>query len=228
MAAWQHSMGSVLRYRSHAENNPGVTAGGIQYANVNASALILDVDDGAVPSDVGAEPYDLIVGEDETSIVELLETYVVPSSPGNAIRFSDSRKRELDGLLEAGGFTLERRQDALDRVDRVFGCRFVGAIKNYGTDREFDKSRLVVQGFNEQGAKELLTKAPTVSRNTTRLLVALAASSPGKSLRLRDISTAYLQAETKVVRRIGISCPKEMGLGNDFVLVVVRPLYGFA
>jgi hypothetical protein len=80
-----------------AENNPDVTAGGVSNANVNASALILDVDDGAVPSDVGAEPYDLIVGEDETSIEELFETHVVPSSPGNAIRFSDSRKRELDG-----------------------------------------------------------------------------------------------------------------------------------
>jgi hypothetical protein len=74
-----------------AENNPDVTAGGVSNANVNASALILDVDDGAVPSDVGAEPYDLIVGEDENSIVELFETHVVPSSPGNAIRFSDSR-----------------------------------------------------------------------------------------------------------------------------------------
>jgi hypothetical protein len=122
--------------------------------------LILDVDDGAVPSDVGAEPYDLIVGEDEASIVELFETHVVPSSAGNAIRFSDSRKRELDGLLEAGVFRLERRQEALDRGD------------------------------------------------TTRLLVALAASSPGKSLRSRDISTAYLQADTKVVRRIVISVPR--------------------
>jgi hypothetical protein len=151
-------MGSVLRYRSHAENNPDVTAGGIQNANVNASALILDVDDGAVPSDVRAEPYDLIVGEDETSIVEVFETHIFPPSPGNTIRFSDSRKWELDGLLEAGFFRLERRQDALDRGDRIFGCRFVDAIKNYGTDREFDKSRLVVQGFNDQGAKELLTK----------------------------------------------------------------------
>jgi hypothetical protein len=165
----------------NAENNPDVTAGGIQNANVNVSELILDVDDGAVPSDVGAEPYDLIVGKEQTSVVELFETHVVPSSPRNAVRFSDSRKRELDGLLEAGGFRLERRQDALDRGDRIFGCRFVDAIKNYGTDREFDKSRLVVQGFNDHGAKELLTKAPTVSRNSTRLLVALAASSPGKA-----------------------------------------------
>jgi hypothetical protein len=77
----------------------------------------------------------------------------------------------------------------------------------------------VVQGFNDHDTKELLTKAPTVSRNSTRLLIALAASSPGKSLRSRDICTAYLQ-ENKVVRRIVVCCPKEMGLGNDFVLDV--------
>jgi hypothetical protein len=69
-----------------AENNPDVTAGGVSNANINALALILDIDDGAVPSDFGAEPYDLIVGEDETSTVELFETRVVPSSPANAIR----------------------------------------------------------------------------------------------------------------------------------------------
>jgi hypothetical protein len=95
----------------------------------------------------------LIAGEDETSIVELFETHVVPSSPGNAIRFSDSRKRKLDGLREEGVFRLERRQEALDLADRIFGCRFVDAIKNYGTDREFDKSRLVVQGSMTRAPK---------------------------------------------------------------------------
>jgi hypothetical protein len=46
-----------------AENNPDVTAGGIENANVNASVLIIDADDGAVPNDAGAEPYYSIVGK---------------------------------------------------------------------------------------------------------------------------------------------------------------------
>jgi hypothetical protein len=57
-----------------------------------------------------------LLGRDETSIVELFETHVIPSCPGNAVLFSDSQRTELDGLLEAGVFRLERHQDALDRV----------------------------------------------------------------------------------------------------------------
>lgn len=43
---------------------------------------------------------------------------------------------------------------------------------------------------------------------------------------LRDILQAYIQSITKLLRRIYIRAPKELGLPDDKVLEVIKPLYG--
>lgn len=47
-------------------------------------------------------------------------------------------------------------------------------------------------------------------------------------LKLRDITQAYTQATTLVNRYVIVEAPEEMGVGKEYVLVVVRPLYGLA
>jgi hypothetical protein len=76
-----------------------------------------------------------------------------------------------------------RRDSAIANGDRIYKIRFVDAVKNHGTPKELPKSRFVPCGYNDKEAKSLLTKAPTVSKNSTRVLLALAASCPGHAVR---------------------------------------------
>ena len=64
-----------------------------------------------------------------------------------ATQFSASRQKELTGLLEKGVFEITKLANVPQGV-RLFNSRFVDEIKNPGTDKAFEKSRLVVQAYN--------------------------------------------------------------------------------
>jgi hypothetical protein len=66
----------------------------------------------------------------------------------DATQFSASRQKELAGLLEKGVFKITKLADVPQGV-RLFNSRFVDEIKNPGTDKAFEKSRLVVQAYND-------------------------------------------------------------------------------
>ena len=55
--------------------------------------------------------------------------------------FVESRRKEINGLWDLG--TLSIATDVPYRV-RIFGSRFINVIKNKGTKKAFEKSRLVV------------------------------------------------------------------------------------
>jgi len=68
--------------------------------------------------------------------------------------FTDSRQSEVNGLLEKGIFEVVSSAN-LPRGVRIFNSRFVDKIKHPGTSNAFEKSRLVVQAYNDQG-KDLI------------------------------------------------------------------------
>eukprot|EP00171_Calliarthron_tuberculosum_P002038 IDg2038t1 len=90
-------------------------------------------------------------------------------------RFENSRNKEIRGLLE------------------------MDEIKNEGTKDEYEKSRLVVQGYNDR-YHGFLTQAPTVQRSSQRMLFGLAMLLPSWSIVLRDIIQAYTQSKTQLKR----------------------------
>jgi hypothetical protein len=81
-----------------------------------------------------------------------LQDDLQPPSP----LYTDSRRKELNGLLEKGVFELVDIADVPQGV-RIFNSRFVDQIKDAGTDKAFEKSRLVVQAYNDQGKELVLT-----------------------------------------------------------------------
>ena len=137
--------------------------------------------------------------------------------------FVQSRQKELNGLLERGVFKVVDKIEA--QGARIFGSRFVDEIRHAGTEKAFEKSRLVIQAYNDQDKRGILTQAPTVQRVSTRILIALAQIF-GLRLCTRDISQAYTQSETPVARDIYAHAPPELGLAPHQILKVVRPLYG--
>ena len=114
---------------------------------------------------------------------------------------------------------------------RIFNSRFVDETKNKGTDKELQKSRLVVQAYNDDEKHVILTQSPTIQRISQRIVLSIAAMTiETTGLYLRDISQAYVQSTTLLNRDFYINPPRELArelnLKESSVLKVLRPLYG--
>jgi hypothetical protein len=143
--------------------------------------------------------------------------------------YTDSRHKEINGLLEKGVFQLVNIT-TVPHGTRIFNSRFVDEIKNKGTDHAFEKSRLVVQAYNDYEKELVLTQSPTIQRASQRLILALAPTLSSTSVYLRDISQAYVQSTTLLNRDFYVRPPKEINeilqLGKNTILKVIKPLYG--
>ncbi len=142
--------------------------------------------------------------------------------------FTVSRQKEIAGLLEKGVFISVNKGDVPADV-RIFSSRFVDEIKHSGIEKAFEKSRLVVQAFNDQNKTLVLTQSLIIQRVSQRLIICLAATL-SMELYLRDIIQAYVQSRSTLNRDFYVqSFPeliKLMGVSSDCILKVVKPLYG--
>jgi Reverse transcriptase (RNA-dependent DNA polymerase) len=106
----------------------------------------------------------------------------------------------------------------------------VDEVKGKETTTPYEKSRLVIQAFNDEGKKTILTQSPTIQPVSQRIIAALAPSlkDQGITLYLRDITQAYVQSTTTLARVIFARPPKEMiyELPPNSIFKVIRPLYG--
>ena len=144
-----------------------------------------------------------------------------------ADQFKESRQKEINGLLEKGVFATVPLSTVPNGI-RIFNSRFVDEVKNAGTSTAFEKSRLVVQAYNDAEKELVLTQSPTIQRVSQRLILALTATliGSGKNLYLRDISQAYVQSDTELCRDLYIKPPTELNIAHNMVLKVIKPLYG--
>ena len=104
-----------------------------------------------------------------------------------------SRQKEIAGLLEKGVFKVVTSADIPSNT-RIFNSRFVDEIKHAGTDKAYEKSRLVVQAYNDQEKDLVLTQSPTIQRVSQRLIVCLAAMFQDNNIKLylQDVTQAYI------------------------------------
>ena len=79
----------------------------------------------------------------------------------NYSQFKASRQKEITGLLEKGVFKLIDPQEVPAGV-RIFNSHFIDEIKNKSTDKVFEKSRLVVQAYNDHEKNVVLTQSLTI------------------------------------------------------------------
>lgn len=139
--------------------------------------------------------------------------------------FEASRQKELRGLLELDVFEAVPAA-SIPEGTRIFGSRFVDEIKMPGTPKAYPKSRLVVQAFKDSGKEQVLTQSPTLQRVSQRILLSFSVSLKNHNLYLRDITQAYVQSRTHLIRDFYIKPPIELGLNKDTLLKVIKPLYG--
>jgi hypothetical protein len=144
--------------------------------------------------------------------------------------FEQSQTKEIKGLIARGVFKFVQYNPSQHTGVRIFNSQLVNKVKGKATDMPFEKSRLVVQAYNNKGKEMILTQSPTIQRASQRVIIALALSLANKNIRLliRDITQAYIQSTTLLNRLILARLPKEMKdkFPPNTIMIVRKPLYG--
>jgi hypothetical protein len=110
----------------------------------------------------------------------------------NKHTFAAARQSEVAGLLEKGVFQVVDC-NSVPQGTRIFNSRFVDKTKNKGTEKAFQKSRLVIQAYNDQEKELVLTQLPTIQRISQCIVLCLVAITQETThLYLQDITQAYV------------------------------------
>jgi transposase InsO family protein len=151
------------------------------------------------------------------------------TAPGDP--FEESTKAEIESLIGRGVFQFVRLQDHARPGDRIFKSRIVNEVKGK-TTTPYEKSRLVIQGYGDDGKTAILTQSPTIQRASQRLILAIVPTLllDGMVAWLRDITQAYVQSGTELNRKILAQLPAQIRdlYPPDTVMRVIKPLYGIA
>jgi polyhydroxyalkanoate synthesis regulator phasin len=166
--------------------------------------------------------------DDYTLATELRTKGIITTEGGP---FEKSQQQEIESLMARGVFEIVR-YDPTKHKGRIFNTRVVNEVKGKTTEAPYEKSRMVVQGYNDTGKESVLTQAPTVQRASQRLLEALIPSlmAQGMEVSVRDITQAYPQSVTELNRTILAHLPKQIQhlYPPDMIIIIRKPLYGIA
>ncbi len=137
------------------------------------------------------------------------------------------RQKEIADLLEKEIFLSVNKKNVSANI-RIFNSRFVDAVKNSGTEKAFEKSRLVMQAFNDQNKIFVLTQSSIIQRISQRLIICLAVTLSMK-LYLRDITQIYVQSRSILNRDFYVQSfsklIKLMRISHDCILKMIKSLY---
>ncbi|KAK6211233.1 hypothetical protein QIS74_10497 [Colletotrichum tabaci] len=185
--------------------------------------------DDCAPEDDTADAFLTSKEQADLELAVTLREKGIITTPGAP--FEQSTTKEVDSLIDRGvfGFTLydENEHSGI----RIFKSRIVNEVKNK-TTTPYEKSRLVIQGYNDRGKETILTQSPTIQRASQRLILALAPSLIGAdySVWIRDITQAYVQSQTALNRVILAYLPPQIRhrYPPGTIMTVLKPLYGIA
>ncbi len=138
--------------------------------------------------------------------------------------FAKSRRKEIIDLLEKRVFELIIIDIVLKNV-RIFNFRFVDEIKHSDIADVYEKSRLVIQTYNDHDKTLMLTQSSTIQRMSQRIILALTACIFDCHLYLRDITQTYVQSKILLNRQFFIRSSFELDLSKNSILRVVKFLY---
>ncbi|OWT43021.1 polyprotein [Pochonia chlamydosporia 170] len=164
----------------------------------------------------------------DRDLAVLLRSKGLIITPGQP--FEISGRTEIDNLIARGVFKFELYDPIKHAKLRIFDSRMVNEVKGKDTAAPYEKSRLVIRGYNDEGKAFILTQSPTIQRASQRLMIALAPSlfQRGIILWIRDITQAYVQSQTPLQRTIIAKIPEQLRgrYPEGTIMVVVKPLYG--
>lgn len=159
------------------------------------------------------------------------ELFLAENDHSQPSQYTASRQKEINRLLKKNVFKIISHEDVLEDT-RIFNSRSVDEIKHPGTDMAYEKSRLMVQAYNDFNKDLVLTQSPTIQRVSQRLIICMTATlqDDHTKLYLRDITQAYVQSTSDLNRDFYIRPPVELvkllNVPANCILKVMKPLYG--
>ncbi len=137
--------------------------------------------------------------------------------------FAESRLKEINDLLKRQVFETIIIFEVSKNI-RIFNFRFVDEIKHSDISQAYEKSRLVIQVYNDHEETLVLTQAFIIQRMSQRIILVIAASI-NHHLYLRDIIQTYTQSKSCLNRMFFICSSLDLGLFDDAILRVIKSLY---
>ena len=138
--------------------------------------------------------------------------------------FVKSRRKEINDLFEKNCFEIVSTAN-LFREIRIFNSRFVDEIKNIDIANAYEKSRLMMQAYNDEEKIEMLTQTFTIQRMNQRFILTLTTSMSHLNLFFRDIFQIYVQSNISLAKIFFIRSSVELGFGDDVILKIIKSLY---
>ncbi len=108
---------------------------------------------------------------------------------------------------------------------RIFNFRFVDEIKHSDTSQAYEKSRLMIQVYNNHEKTLVLTQTLIIQRMSQRIILVIAASIKNCHLYLRNITQAYTQSKSLLNRMFFIRSLLDLNLSDDAILRIIKSLY---
>ena len=146
-----------------------------------------------------------------------------PGDPrGDSLHFQEAKRKEMEGSLKRGTWKLILR-DEVTQDANVMDGRFALAIKDADNDKPTYKARFVVQGHRDQDKDILVHISSALRQNieNTRFGCSYVWFSWS-----HDVSQAYLQSGSQLLRNVYVKPTKELELTPNVLLKLLRPLYG--
>jgi hypothetical protein len=148
-------------------------------------------------------------------------------SSTSTFTFADSRRKEINDLLKRQVSEIITISEVLKNV-RIFNSRFVDEIKHSDISQAYEKSRLMIQTYNDHEKTLILTQAFIIQRMSQRIILVITASiSENHHLYLRNITQIYTQSKSLLNRMFFIrsSFDLDIDLSDDAILKIIKSLY---
>jgi hypothetical protein len=139
--------------------------------------------------------------------------------------FAESRRKEINDLLKRQIFEIITISEVLKNV-RIFNFRFVDEIKHSNISQAYEKSKLVIQTYNNHEKTLILTQTFIIQRMNQRIILVITASI-NHHLYLRNITQTYTQSKSSFNRMFFIRSSFDLNieLFDDAILRIIKSLY---
>ena len=145
-------------------------------------------------------------------------------------QFIDSKQKKISDLLKKKIFEFVNKRDVSLDI-RVFNARFVNEIKNENTKKTYEKSRLIIQTYNDSEKNQIFIQSLIIQRMNHRLILYIVVMIESDSIKLyfRNITQTYVRSIFIFNRNFYVRSFHEfvkiMKTSFDCILKMMKSLY---
>jgi hypothetical protein len=143
-------------------------------------------------------------------------------------QFAAFRQKKTIELIQKDVFQSVNRIDVFSST-RIFNSRFVNEIKYFNIDKTFEKSRFVIQTFNDQNKNLMLTQSLIIQRINQRLIICFVIVFSKMNLYFKNITQIHVQSTTFFNRDFYVNSfvelIKKLDISSNNILKMIKSLY---